>query len=141
MRHALARLPAAAAAALPALALAADKAPVAVPDLLGAGLRMLLSLVLVVVLIVLAGWLGRRMQRRGGAGASSLRTLASVHVGTRERVVLVQAGETQLLVGVAPGQVRALHVLDKPVVVGDTPGAGASFADALRQLGRRGGPP
>jgi flagellar protein FliO/FliZ len=139
MRRASAYLFVPALALLPQLAVAADKAALPIPDLVGSGLRMLLSLVLVVALIIAAGWLGRRMQRRGGADARSLRALASVHVGQRERVVLIQAGATQLLVGVAPGQVRALHVLDTPIAVGEAAHApGASFAEALRQLARRG---
>lgn len=141
MRRAPVSVPAFALAAAPLLAQAGDTAPVAMPDLLGAGLRMLLSLLLVVMLILLAGWLTRRMQRHSGADVRSLRMLSSVHVGTRERVVLVQAGETQLLVGVAPGQVRTLHVLDKPIAVAGAPTTGGSFADALRQIRRRGGKP
>ena len=34
--------------------------------------------------------------------------------GTRERVVMLRAADTYLVLGVAPGQVRTLHVLDAP---------------------------
>ena len=62
-------------------------------------------------------WLMRRMGSMGGLTSSNLKVLGGVSVGQRERVVLVQAGDTQLLVGVAPGSVRALHVMDEPVTV------------------------
>ncbi len=42
---------------------------------------------------------------------------------SEERVVLVQVGKQQLLIGVAPGRVSTLHVLDEPV----TPQASVAF--------------
>jgi flagellar protein FliO/FliZ len=36
-------------------------------------------------------------------------------MGARERLVLVQVGSTQLLLGVAPGRISLLHQLDEPV--------------------------
>lgn len=41
--------------------------------------------------------------------------LASLPVGQRERIVLMQAGDRQIVVGVAPGRVNTLHVLDEPL--------------------------
>jgi len=54
-------------------------------------------------------------------------------MGTRERVVLLQVGETQLLLGVAPGRVQTLHVLDKPLDSGKQ-GAGPRFSEQLGRL-------
>jgi len=39
--------------------------------------------------------------------------IGGVSLGPRERAVLLQVGGTRLLVGVAPGQVRMLHLLDQ----------------------------
>ena len=47
-----------------------------------------------------------------GAPNSGLAVLAQVSLGTRERAVLLRVGDRQLLVGVAPGNVRTLHVVD-----------------------------
>ena len=49
----------------------------------------------------------------GSDGA--LKVLASMSMGQRERVVLLQVGEKQLLIGVAPGQINTLHELQTPV--------------------------
>jgi flagellar protein FliO/FliZ len=38
--------------------------------------------------------------------------LSGVSLGPRERAVLLRVGNTRLLVGVAPGRVQTLHVLD-----------------------------
>lgn len=74
--------------------------------------QMILGLALILVLIVGAAWLLRRfMPLRGGDGA--IRVLGGLSLGSRERVVLLQVGETRLLVGVSPGRVATLHVLDE----------------------------
>lgn len=83
---------------------------VAAPSALAAGGQMLVSLALVVALIGGLFVLLRRLQARAG-GAGSIRALAALSVGTRERVVLLEVAGRQLLVGVAPGRVQALLVI------------------------------
>jgi flagellar protein FliO/FliZ len=46
------------------------------------------------------------------AGKGLVTLLGGVSVGPRERVVLLQVDDARLVVGVAPGQVRTLHVMD-----------------------------
>lgn len=71
---------------------------------------------LVVVLAVIAGaaWLLRRFTQVGGGGGGALSTVAVLAVGQKERIVLVQCRETWIVVGVAPGQVSALHTMARP---------------------------
>lgn len=78
--------------------------------------QMFLGLFVIVGLIVGMAWLMRRMSNVSGLNAGHLKVLAGVSVGQRERVVLIQAGDTQLLVGVAPGAVRTIHVMDEPII-------------------------
>lgn len=85
-------------------------------------IRVTIGLAVVLALIVGLGWLVRRMGNVAGSAAGRMRVLGGVSVGNRERVVLLQVGETQLLLGVAPGRVQTLHVLDEPL---DMNGAGA----------------
>lgn len=82
---------------------------------LGNYLQMFFGLFVVVALIIGMAWFMRRMGSMSGMAAGNLKVLGGISVGQRERVVLVQAGETQLLVGVAPGEIRTLHVMDKPI--------------------------
>lgn len=83
---------------------------------LGNYLQMFFGLFIVVGLIVGMAWFMRRMSNMGGMGEGNLKVLGGVSVGQRERIVIVQAGDTQLLVGVAPGEIRTLHVMDEPIV-------------------------
>ena len=103
------------------LALAASPAFAAAPTPAevdaGGLLRVCLSLAVVIALILAAGWVLRRLQGGGVRAGGNLRCLESIAVGMKERVVLVEAGGKQMLLGVAPGNVRTLHVFDEPIVV------------------------
>lgn len=106
-------------------------------------LRVIGGLVFVVAVILVLSWGLRRVGTLTGSVSGRLRVLGSVPVGNRERAVLVQVGEQQLLLGVAPGNVRTLHVLDEPVIERAPAAGGAaqsgSFADRLRAVMRQDG--
>lgn len=87
---------------------------------LGNYLQMFFGLFIIVGLIIGLAWFMRRMGSMSGVAAGNLKVLGGISVGQRERVVLIQAGDTQLLVGVAPGEIRTLHVMDEPIVVQTT---------------------
>lgn len=98
-----------------------------------------LGLAIVLGLIVAAGWFMKRYSL-GSTGAGLIKVVGGTAVGQRERVVIVEIGETWMVLGVAPGRVSALHTLPR----GDTgapqpPPAGtpASFAAWLKQTTER----
>lgn len=95
---------------------------------------LVFSLLLIVGLILALGWLARRTPGFGGGAASKngLRLVASLPIGARERVVVVEVGGTQLLLGVGAGGVRTLHTLDEPLPE-SAPGAPSPFAQVLAQ--------
>jgi flagellar protein FliO/FliZ len=101
----------------------------------GGLLRVCLSLGVVIALILGAGWILRRLQGGGVRTGGNLRCLESIAIGMKERVVLVQAGGKQLLLGVAPGNVRTLHVFDEPIAVTtpNAPSPAAAFKTVLSQ--------
>ena len=68
------------------------------------------------VLLLGARWFVRYGGTQGIAGGS-LRIVASLAVGQRERAVVVQVGDRQLLLGVAPGRVDLLHEPGAPLPV------------------------
>ena len=72
--------------------------------------------VLVVVILLLIAVLVMLKRFNGKYFSAVTCVLSSVSVGQRERAVLVQVGEQQMLLGVGPGNVRTLHVFDKPAV-------------------------
>ncbi len=108
---------------------------------MGAQLAQLsLGLLLVIGLIFVLAWLARRLQQRLPAGNhnDSIRLLASRPLGPRERLVLVQVGNEQVLLGLTPGSIEALHVLQEPVdIEAQQPQTVGEFARRLKQVLRQ----
>lgn len=77
--------------------------------------QLILGLIFVLFCIVALAWLAKRVNRLQSSADGSLQVLGGISMGARERVVLVQVGSTQLLLGVAPGQINMLHQLEQPV--------------------------
>lgn len=79
----------------------------------GSVLQVIVSLLLVLAAVVLVAWVLKRINLPQSGSASALKVISGVAVGQRERVVLVEVNDTWLVVGVAPGQVNALHSMPK----------------------------
>jgi len=77
--------------------------------------QLILGLIFVLVCIVALAWLAKRINRFQSSTDGSLQILGGISMGARERVVLVQVGPTQLLLGVAPGRINMLHQLEQPL--------------------------
>jgi flagellar protein FliO/FliZ len=122
--------------AVPIDALAAAGAP---------GAAQLAKLVVGLVVVIAAVLvLSRVLARMGGMrsqASSQFRVVTALAVGQKERVVLVQAGERQILLGVTPTQVNALHVLDEPLPVDEPRSDHRAAHDGwlAATLGRRSG--
>jgi flagellar protein FliO/FliZ len=98
--------------------------------------QVTLALCIVLGAIFLCAWLARRMRHISGGRSGAVSVVAEVRLGPKERAVLLQVGTTQLLVGVAPGQINALHVLTEPVATQAPPVPpidGTSFKALLRR--------
>ena len=94
----------------------AQKSPVATESIIGTDsmAKMITALLLVLVIIILCSWLLKRFSILPSTTSNQLKVVAATGVGQRERVVIVEIGDTWLVLGVAPGQVRTLHTMDKP---------------------------
>jgi len=106
--------------------------------------QMALGLIVVLGLIAALAWLLKRVTAQKSFAANTLRIISSASVGQRERVVLVEIGDTWLVLGVAPGNVRALHTLPKTELAvamrgqSDNPVAqGNSFAEWLKKMAEK----
>lgn len=123
-------------ALVPCLALAAKPAGEGV----GAGsvLQLLFGMAIVIGAIFAVAFVLRRMNRFSNGTQGAIKVIGGVSLGTRERAVLVQVGEQQLLVGVAPGRVQTLHVLEQPLALPNASapmlGSGENFAERLAKL-------
>ncbi len=98
----------------------------------------LFALALVLGLIFGLAWLARRMPGMTGLrGNSGLRVVRSLGLGARERLVVVEVGGTQLLLGTGAAGTRLLHTLETPLA-DDAPAQPTPFAQLLAQrLGKK----
>ena len=125
------RLPFLIAASTPSLLAAAEAAPAG--DLGGSLVSMLGGLAVVVAMLFASLWLLRRLAQPRGAGAGMLRILAAAAVGSRERVVVVEVGNSCLVLGVAPGQVTSLAQIPRDQLPPPPAPPEAGFAARVRQ--------
>ncbi len=98
---------------------------------------MLLGLFLIVGLLFAGAYLLRKLNGGRSFGNSGpLRVVGGLMLSTRERIVLVEVGDTWLVVGIVPGQIKTLHTLPK----GELPagkGSDKPFAQWLKQISER----
>ena len=124
---------------IPTLASAAG-APEVTPAVSTAGslIQVFVGLVAVLFLIAGAAWIAKRLGVTQVGASNLLRVISTASVGTRERVVVIEVGESWLVVGVAPGSVNALMTLPKGELpsqsVSSLPG---SFGMRLQQIVER----
>lgn len=94
--------------------------------------QLVLGLLLVIGLIFLLAWLLRRVQQSLPRSGQVIKLLASQPLGPRERLLLVQVGGEQILLGLAQGSITPLHVLQQPVTVEE--GAATAEPEFARRL-------
>jgi len=122
---------------LPVLAHAANTAaatPAPAVSTAGSLLQVFVGLVAVLLLIAATAWVAKRFGVTRSGASNVLQVVSSASVGARERVVVVEVGDSWLVVGVAPGSVNALMTLPRGEVPPAAPGLNASFAAGLQQL-------
>ncbi len=97
-------------------------------------LSLMLGLTLIVILILALGWLARRMGQGGLLGNRHIKMLAAMPLGTRERLVVVEVGGQQLLLGITATQITTLHTFEAPVIVPDDSQGQSEFGKKLLAL-------
>ncbi len=96
----------------------AATAPMVNSGVAGQLTQLVFGLLLVLGLIFFLAWLLRRVQQAGPAGKGQvIELIGSRALGPRDRLMLVQVGNEQILLGLSPGTITALHVLKEPVEV------------------------
>lgn len=98
------------------------------PEILSLGI----SVIVVVGVVILLGWLYSRLRFTGGAASSTINIVATRGLGPKERLLLVEVGDKQLLVGMTAASVQTLHTFDRPVAADDAIREEHGFADRLR---------
>jgi len=123
-------------AAEPIATATAAAAPAVSSGVAGQLTQLVFGLLLVLGLIFFLAWLLRRVQQAGPAGKGQvIELIGSRALGPRDRLMLVQVGNEQILLGLSPGSITALHVLKEPVQVpGATEKATPEFAQRLLEM-------
>ncbi len=92
----------------------------------------LLALLIVIGLILALAWIVRRMPGLGPRGHSALKIVATLPVGMKERVMVIEVGDRQLLIGVTGEQITLLERLEQPLPEG--PMQKPDFAGVLERI-------
>lgn len=106
----------------------------ALPGVVGGDeiLKMAGSLVLIIGAIIVVGWLYMRLKGVNGHAGGFIRVLASQPLGSKERVLLVEVADKQLVLGVTSTQIQTLYVLEQPIDNFASDHATTGFAERLR---------
>ncbi|MFP3567217.1 flagellar biosynthetic protein FliO [Paraburkholderia sp. SIMBA_030] len=98
----------------------------AVPALgVGAVLQTVVGLLVVIGLVFACAWLARRFGLQPAKRGGLVKTIGGASLGGKERVAVVEIGDTWLVLGTAPGNVRLLHTMP----------AGSAAVDAVAGTG------
>lgn len=109
---------------------------------IGSGAHLLnvtLGLSFIVALIFGISWFVRRFGQGTFSSNTHMRIIAAMPLGTRERIVLIDAGGQQLLLGITPTQINTLHVFDTPVVTNTSETNSSDFSRKLMAILQRSG--
>lgn len=124
---------------LPAVLHAAD-APLSAPDPMSSIGRVALTLIGMIGFILLLAYWAKRLQNMNSAGRGGLakkgqaiKTLATISLGLKEKVSLLQVGEQQLLVGITAHSIQTLLVLDEPISEEDIEQSAPAFQAILKK--------
>ena len=109
------------------------------PDPLASGGRVMIFLVFILALIVVLAWMVHKTRVLGGmqgmpGSNQSLRIVATLSLGMKEKIVVIQAGEQQFMVGITAQQITLLSELEKPLPVAEN--ARLSFQELLKKAVR-----
>ena len=100
-------------------------------------LQTLLSLLLIIGILFAGAYLLRRFNGGRGFGHSGpMQIVGGLMISPRERIVLVEIGDTWVVIGIVPGQIKTLHTLPK----GELPTSGGRdkpFGQWLKQVVER----
>lgn len=77
--------------------------------------QMLFGLFAIVVFIFAVAWLIKRMGTLNPNHSSNLKIIAGLSVGQREKIVVVQVMDEQLLVGITQSNIQLLSKLEQPI--------------------------
>ena len=83
-------------------------------------LSVSLGLIFILILIFSMAWFMKKMGYSNLTGQGDLKIIATLNLGQKEKIALIQVGQQQLLVGMTATQINTLHVLDELIEAPET---------------------
>lgn len=97
-------------------------------------LSVTLGLVAIIGLILALSWFVKRFTQGAMSGNAHIKMLSAMPLGTRERLLLIEVGDEQLLIGVTANAVNTLHVLKTPITVAEKTDITSEFSKKLMAI-------
>jgi len=95
--------------------------------------EVLLALMLIIALIFLLAWFMKRIGYAGVNHTSAMKIKACLPLSSKEKLLVIEIGDEQVVIGVAPGFVGHIKSLETPLVVPE-PADKTPFASAMSQV-------
>lgn len=89
------------------------------------------GLLFIIALILVAGWLSRKYMGVAGIGKGVIRIVSGLSLGGKDRIVVVEVGGEQVLLGISPGRISKLHTLSERIEVSNDVIKKPSFIEKL----------
>lgn len=107
----------------------------------GSLLQMLLALGVVIILIVGLSFAIRKFNMFTAGSSAHIRIVGGLALSNKDRLLLVQVGNEQLLISASPGRVNMVHEMREPVdadAATTRPVNNPNFASLLQAVTQRG---
>ena len=105
-------------------------------------LQMILALGVVVILIIGLSYAVRKFNMFSVGSSAHIRIVSGLALSNKDRLLLVQVGEEQLLISTSPGRVQKIHEMQAPIDLAETvegkASSGQNFSSLLQSLTQRG---
>jgi len=105
-----------------------------VSEISGHVLQMVLSLGIIVVLIVSCAYAIRKVSFTQLRSDHAIKIVASLSLGAREKLVLIQIGGQQILLSMTPGEINRIITFDEPVVDPEQDAGLSNFKRTLQEI-------
>ncbi|GAB1265961.1 hypothetical protein NBRC116492_27710 [Aurantivibrio infirmus] len=101
-------------------------------------IQVLLGLALVLLSIFAIAWLVKKFGHGITSSNQNMKIVSQLPVGTREKVIVVEVGEKQIMLGVTAQQINTLQVFDEPAIDTRTKREVSEFSQKILEIMRKG---
>ena len=104
-------------------------------------MNVTLALMGVIGLIFAISWFVKRFSQGTFSANAHIKILSAMPLGTRERIVLIDAGGQQLLLGITSTNINTLHVFETPIATDNKMDPQSDFSRKLMSILQQKSPP